>query len=216
MTPNAGTDRRPSRLPGFFDLGLIGLAIGYLIFVGVGGVGAGLYSSADRVTDDGRVWLLFTSALDVVNTLAVVQWVLLATAVILVIYRLGPRIWWVVAIGGHIGAAIVSYTAIEIAIALGSQSANHTATQTDYGISIVLAATLGALAASVLPSRRADYARMDRADHAALWFALLGLVGMVAVSFGWYDIQHLIGYGIGFVVAGSVRSRPGWQVKFLR
>ncbi len=215
MTQDGGVEKGSRRVPGFFDLGLIALATGYLLFVAVSGVGAHLYSSTDQVTDDGRVWLLFTSALNVVSTLATVQWILLTAAMAVVVYRLGPRIWWAVGLAGHLGAAILSYVVIEIAIALGSQSANHTAAQADYGISIVLAATLGALTASVLPFRRGADDPMDAADRVALWLGLIGLAGMIAFSFGWYDVQHLIGYLIGFFLAGWLRSRPGWQMKFL-
>ena len=202
------------KVPGVFDLGLIALAVVYLAFIGVSGVGADLYSSTDEVTDDGRIWLLVTSALNVVSTLATVQWILLAAAVVFAMFRIGPRIWWVVAISGHIGAAIISYAIIELAIALGSQSANHTAAQADYGVSIILAATLGAITASALPFRRtADHPR-DTGDRAALWIGLVGLAGMLVVSFGWYDVQHPLGYAIGFLLGGWLLSRPGWQMKF--
>ena len=211
-----GPKTRPDgRVPGVFDLGLIALAVAYLVFIGVSGVGSGFYSSTDEVTDDGRVWLLFTSALDVVSTLATVQWVLLAAAMAFALFRLGPRIWWAVAIAGHIGAAVISYAVIELAIALGSQSADHTASEADYGVSIILAATLGALAASAMPFRRSPDDPMDTGDRAALWIGLVGLAGMVIVSFGWYDVQHPIGYVIGFLLCGWLRSRPGWQMMFM-
>lgn len=210
MTQADGTEDRWSRLPGIFDLGLIGLAIAYLAYVGVSGVGPRLYSSADEVTDDGRIYLLFTSALDVVSTLATVQLILLVAAMAFVIYRLGPRIWWAVALTGHIGAATLSYAVIELAIALGSQSANHTAAQADYGVSIVLAATLGALTASALPFHRAPTDAMASGDRAALWIGLVGFAGMIAVSFGWYDVQHLLGYTIGFLLTRFLRTKPFW------
>lgn len=202
------------KVPGVFDLGLIALTIVYLAFVGVSGVGSDLYSSTDQVTDDGRVWLLVTSALNVVSTLATVQWVLLAAAVAFTVYRVGPRIWWVVAISGHIGAAMISYAVIELAIALGSQSADHTASQADYGVSIILGATLGALTASAMPFRRTADDPMDAGDRAALWIGLAGLAGMLIVSFGWYDVQHPLGYAIGFLLCGWLRSRSSWQMKF--
>ncbi|MGK2933508.1 MAG: hypothetical protein ACSLFD_12210 [Solirubrobacterales bacterium] len=197
-------------VPGVFDLGLIALAAGYLLFVAVSGVGSHLYSSTDEVTDDGRVWLLLTSGLEVVSTLSVVQWVMLAAGVVFVIYRLGPRIWWVAAIAGHIGAALISYGIIDLAIALGSQSADHTAAEADYGISIVLAATLGALTASALPFRRGPEDPMSTGDRGAMWLGLLGLLGMIIASFGWYDVQHVIGYAIGFILARFLAKKPHW------
>jgi len=38
---------------------------------------------------------------------------------------------------------------------------------------------------------------------------------MVIVSLGWYDVQHPIGYAIGFLLGGWLRSRPGWQMKYM-
>jgi hypothetical protein len=195
-------------IPGFFDLGLVALAAAYVVYVGVSGVGSHLYASADQVSD-GEVWLLVTSALEVVKTLDTVQWVLLAGAVGLTIYRLGPRIWWVVALTGHVGSAIISYAVIELAIALDSSSADHTAAQSDYGVSIVLAASLGALTASARHAARKE-GPMNRGDRVALWVGLVGLLGMIAVSFGWYDVQHLIGYAIGFFLTRYLAKKPRW------
>ncbi|HTU15084.1 MAG TPA: hypothetical protein VMF31_07795 [Solirubrobacterales bacterium] len=197
--------RRGDRL----DLALILLAAAYLVFVGLGGAGHEWYASADRVAD-GRVWLLLTSALNVVVELDEVQWLMLAVVTAAVIYRLGPRLWWTVSLTGHVGSAIISYGLIEIAVALGSGSAEITARESDYGISIVLAAGLGALTASALLAReRGDF---GAADRAALIAGLAGLAGMFAVSFGWYDIQHLIGYVIGFLLTRFLVGRKVWGI----
>jgi len=194
------------------DLFLILLAMAYLAFVGLGGVGHEWYASADRVTDDGKVWLLFTSALNVVVELDEVQWVLLALTTGAVIYRLGPRLWWAVALSGHVVSAIVSYVLIEIAVAFGSGSAAASARESDYGISIVLASGLGALLASALLARGRSGGRMDTGDRVALCCGLLGLAGMLAVSFGWYDSQHLIGFVIGFFLTRYLVERRTWGI----
>jgi hypothetical protein len=199
--------RRGDRL----DLCLILLAGIYLAYVGLSGVGHEWYASADRVTE-GKVWLLLTSALNVVVELDEAQWALLALTVVAVIYRLGPRLWWAAALSGHIVAAIVSYAAIELAIAFGSGSAEITAGEADYGVSIVLAASLGALTASGLLARERKSGRMDLADRLALAFGLVGLAGMIAVSYGWYDSQHLIGYVIGFFVTRHLVNRKVWGI----
>jgi hypothetical protein len=192
------------------DLGLIALAVAYLAYVGLGGVGPGLYASADRVAD-GQVWLLVTSGLDVVVELDGVQWVLLACAVGVVIYRHGPRLWWLVAVSGHLFAAVISYALIGLAAALGSGSADRTAAEADYGISIVLAATLGALTSGALEARSKP-GGWARGDRFALAGGLLGLAGMIAVSFGWYDIQHLFGYLIGFFLTRFLLRRKVWGI----
>lgn len=182
---------------------LIALVIAYLAVIALNVSGSDLHSSADKVAD-GDVWLLLTSALNVVPELDVPQWFLLAASVAVVIWRHGPKLWWTVALTGHVGAALISYGVIGLAVALGSGSADTTAGESDYGISIVLAATLGALAAGgfAVPA-----ARRDRADKAAMVLGLIGLAGMIAFSVGWYDMQHVIGYAIGFVLCGWLLER---------
>lgn len=182
---------------------LIGLAAGWLAFVAIGVTGPDFHSSADRVSD-GDVWLLFTSALRIVPELGLPQWILLATAVCVVIWRHGPKLWWSIALAGHVGAALISYAVIGLAIWLGSTSADKTAGQADYGVSIVLAATLGALAAggfAVSPESR------SRADKTCIGLGLLGLAGMIVFSVGWYDMQHVIGFSIGFLLTGLILNR---------
>lgn len=182
---------------------LIALAGLYLLAVSFGIAGSGLHASADRV-GDGDLWLLLTSALSVVPELSVAQMILLTASILVVIWRNGPKLWWCVALAGHIGAALLSYGAIGLAVAIGSGSADAAAGQSDYGVSIVLAATLGAMTASgfAVPSTS-----RTREDKTVIVLGLLGLAGMAAFSVGWYDIQHVIGYGIGFVLAGWLIER---------
>lgn len=182
---------------------LLVLAAAYLAVAASGLAGSQFHASADKVSD-GDVWLLLTSALNVVPELDVPQLILLGGAMASVIWRHGPKLWWSVALAGHIGAALISYAVIGVAIALGSDSADVTAGQSDFGISIVLAATLGALAAGGFAVPAED---RSMADRAAIWIGLLGLLGMIAFSVGWYDMQHVIGYAIGFVFAGWLINR---------
>ena len=182
---------------------LIFLAAAYLAVIAIGISGAGLHASADKV-GSGDVWLLLTSALNVVPELDIPQWLLLAAAIGLVIWRHGPKLWWTVALTGHIGAALISYAVIGLAVLLGSGSADQAAGQSDYGISIVLAATIGALAAggfSVPAGER------SRADRICIGLGLVGLAGMIAFSVGWYDMQHVIGFAIGFILTGWLLNR---------
>lgn len=199
--------RRGDRL----DLCLILLAGTYLAYVGLSGVGHEWYASADRVAE-GKVWLLLTSGLNVVVELDEAQWALLAITVAVVIYRLGPRLWWIVALTGHVLSAVIVYAAIEVAVWLGSSSAEATAAETDYGISIVLAASLGALTASALLARERKEGGMDPGDKVALALGICGLLGMIAVSFGWYDSEHLIGYTIGFFLTRILVRRKVWGI----
>ena len=187
----------------WIDRLLIALAFLYLAVIAVGIAGADLHASADEVSG-GDAWLLITSSLTVVPTLEVPQLVVLAVAMGMVIWRHGPKLWWSCAAVGHIGAALVSYAVIGVAIWLGSESADATAAQSDYGISIILAATLGAMTAGALAAPKDE---RSRADQVVIALGIIGLVGMLAFSIGWYDMQHAIGYGIGFALAGWLIDR---------
>ncbi len=187
------------------------LAAVYLAFVGLSGVGHEWYASADRIAE-GKVWLLLTSSLNVVVELDTVQWFLLAAATVAVIYRLGPRVWWITALTGHVVSALISYAAIEIAVELGSGSAAASAREADYGVSIVLAASLGALTESGLLAGERNPEGRDLGDRISIACGLIGLAGMVAVSFGWYDSQHLIGYAIGFFMTRWMVRRKKWGI----
>ena len=182
---------------------LIFLTAAYLVVIAVGVAGSNLHSSAERVAE-GDVWLLLTSALNVVPELDIPQWILLAASITVVVWRCGPKLWWSVALAGHVGAALISYLVIGLAVAIGSGSADTTAAESDYGISIILAATLGALAASgfAVPS-----SARTRGDRVSIVLGLIGLAGMIAFSVGWYDMQHVIGYAIGFVLTGWLLDR---------
>jgi hypothetical protein len=182
---------------------LIAFAVLYLTVIAVGIAGADLHASADEVSG-GDAWLLITSSLAVVPTLEIPQLILLAAAVGIVIWRHGPKLWWSCAAVGHIGAALVSYAVIGVAIWLGSESADATAARADYGISIILAATLGAMTAGALAAPKDE---RSRADQVVIALGIIGLVGMLAFSIGWYDMQHAIGYGIGFALAGWLIDR---------
>lgn len=218
--PGRGSGRPPDAAPAFppgwwgkrgrtLDIVLIISALSYLLWTGLIGTSAGAHSSADLVFD-GRVWLLASSSLDITPEFDLIQWLILAATMSLVIYRQGPRLWWAAAIAGHVGAALISYSLIESAVLLGSKSAEVSAGQADFGVSIVLAASLGALTASGLTARRLENGGRARGDRFALVTGLVGLVGMAAFSIGWYDIQHLIGYAIGFFLARYLIRRDFW------
>lgn len=140
----------------------------------------------------GRVWLLLTSALDVQGPLPLAQVAIAAAVAGLAIMRLGAWAWWRAALAGHVGSALAAYAAIGLAVLLGSASAERAASRPDYGISCVLAASLGAL----LVTR----------DRVAIAVGAAGTVALVPLSLGWYGSEHLVAVAIGAAV--SARTRP--------
>ena len=146
-------------------------------------------SNADGVAD-GHLLGLLTSAIAVAGPLVVWQIALGAFVTAVVIRREGAAVWWVAALVGHVGSAVVSYAIIGLASALGSASADDAANDPDYGISAVLGASLGALFASGLRA----------GDRMITTFGIAGFVGLLPFSFGWLDVEHPVAFGLGAAV----------------
>lgn len=115
-----------------------------------------------------------------------------------VILREGPVTWWLAAIAGHVGSALLAYALIAIAALLGSDGADRAADDPDFGVSCVLGASVGALLASAVLARR-DGAR-DAGTTVALAAGLAGAAAMLALSAGWLDAEH----GLSVVLGASV------------
>lgn len=176
----------------WLDRILVVLAGAYFVAVGVWNFGPSVYSSAEDIAD-GRFWLLLTSALDVDGSAPVAQLALTGAVAAFVILREGPRLWWIAALSAHVVSALFAYGVIGLAVGLGSDSAERAADDPDYGVSCVLAGSLGALFASGLAGGR----RRTLGDRAALFAGALGLLGLLTVTFGWYDMEHPIAFTLG-------------------
>jgi hypothetical protein len=196
---------------GWLDRLLMALAVAYFVVAAIWDFGDWERASADAV-GDGRVWVLFTSSLEVAGSVPLLQVLLGAAVAAAVIAREGPRLWWAAALAGHVGSGLIAYAIIGLAELLDSSSAERVADDADYGVSCVLAASLGALAVSgALALRRRGDRPARRWDAAALGFGLLGMVALLPISFGWYDAEHPISYALGATVAWLLirrRSRP--------
>lgn len=123
-----------------------------------------------------------------------------------VILREGPATWWLAAIAGHVGSALLAYALIAVASLLGSDDADRAADDPDFGVSCVLGASLGALLASAVLARR-EGAR-DAGTTVALAAGLAGAAAMLALSAGWLDAEHGLSVALGAAVAAA-RHRPG-------
>lgn len=199
-----------------FDWLLIWLAVAYFAVVAIWDFGSSVRASADAL-GDGEVWTLFTSSLEVDGGVPALQLLLTALIAAAVIVREGPRLWWVVALVGHVGSALIAYGIIGLAELLDSASADRVADDPDYGVSCVLAASFGALAVSgYLAIRREEGANGGGPaaglgpmwDRVALFAGLLGIAGLLPLSFGWYGLEHPISYVLGATVAAiAIRRR---------
>jgi hypothetical protein len=142
---------------------------------------------------DGQLWRLLSSGL-VVDGIAAPQIALTALAALVAIRAVGPAVWWVAAIVGHVGSALLNYAIIGIAIELGSDGARAAADDPDFGISCVLGATLGVLFAS--------------------GYRVLGIVSFVLLlpfSLDWYGPEHPLSFLLGAgVVLLARESANAW------
>jgi len=155
----------------------------------------GIDSSADGLAD-GQLLSLVTSGIAVAGPLAVWQILLGAFVAAVVIRREGAAVWWVAALVGHVGSALISYAIIGLASALGSASAEDAANDPDYGVSAVLGASLGALFASGLRA----------GDRTITGFGIAGFIGLLPFSFGWLDMQHPLAFALGAAVVLRIGS----------
>ncbi len=197
------------------------VASSYFVLVAGWNTGPSVHSSAEDVAD-GRLWLLLASALDVDGTLPLLQVALTAVVAAFVIAREGPRVWWLAALCAHVVSALFAYGVIGLAAGLGSDAAERVADDPDYGVSCVLAGSVGAMFASGMvarsmrrrrsPQERAArrLARTAAADRVALVGGALGFLGLLTVAFGWYDMEHPIAFvlGAGVVWFAHRADRP--------
>jgi hypothetical protein len=201
-----GATRRSSKSAlrsGGLDRALTSAAVAYFaaviaitILVRSGDLSASeIDSSADGLVD-GRVLRLLSSGITVAGPLAVWQILLCAFVAAVVIQREGAAVWWVAALAGHVGSALISYAIIGLAWGLDSGSAEDAANDPDYGISAVLGASLGALFASGLRA----------GDRMITGFGIAGFVGLLPFSVGWLDIEHPLAFGLGAAVVLRVGS----------
>jgi hypothetical protein len=123
-----------------------------------------------------------------------------ALAAAMVIRREGAFVWWIAALVGHIGSALISYGIVALAAASGSNAAENADNDPDYGISAVLAATLGALLTSGLRAR----------DRAVTAVGIVALLALLPFSIGWLELQHPLAFGLGATVVLRLGSaNPG-------
>lgn len=172
------------------EMGLLALAIAYFAAVVLGVFldyePGSLASSPDHLFD-GEVWRLLTSALAVEGRLPLVQVAIAALAAFGVIRIWGAIAWWGAVLTAHIGSAVVVYTVIGILDALGVESAERASRELDYGVSIVLTGSLGALFATGLRRRHRQLAIV----------AAAGVIAFIPLSLDWYGAEHPLGFLFG-------------------
>jgi membrane associated rhomboid family serine protease len=142
-----------------------------------------LTSSADAVAH-GKVWLLLSSGL-VIDGVPWLQLAVLAAVMVYALVRLGAARLWTVGLSAHVGSALLAYAGLGAIWLVDPTQTNPE--EPDYGVSVLFAGLLGALATS--GGRRLAL--------------VIGVLSLVGFSIGLEDAswlanaEHVLGFAIG-------------------
>lgn len=164
-------------------------------------LGAGELIVVDRV----QVWRLLSSGLIVRGAVPFVQLAVLVGASLVVVHRQGAVRWAVAVLCGHVFSAVIAYWVIQVEIWKGDDAAYLAAGGHDYGISCLLAATLGALCADATLRWRANAGWPEGALAA---FLVVLAIGTAPLALSWYGVEHGLSFLVGALVIGFAGRRP--------
>jgi hypothetical protein len=159
-----------------------------------------LAASPDQIAD-GQLWLLLSSGL-VIDGLPWLQLTVLAIVMALAYVRVGAARLWAAGLVAHVGSALLAYAGVGV-LTLLNVDIGDTASDPDYGISVLLAAELGVIAVS--GGRRT-----------ALLVGILGVAGFgigLADANALANVEHLLGFGLG---ASTILLLDRWRPRALR
>jgi hypothetical protein len=161
-------------------------------------------AASPREVADGRVWLLVSNGLIAANPLF---WSLLSFCGLgfVTLAVCGSRIFWVAAVVGQTLSTVLAYALIGVGRLLEPGAFHQLVSASDYGVSAISAAWLGALAAAGWRKRSESTAR-----------AVIVLSCVAAASLAWFvrgrglnalDSEHVFAFIIGVVVGGGLGLR---------
>jgi hypothetical protein len=153
-----------------------------------------LAATPDQVAN-GELWLLLSSGL-VIDGLPWLQFSVLAIVMALAYVRVGAGRLWAAGLTAHVGSALLAYAGIGVLNLLGADIGDIAA-EPDYGVSVLLAGELGAIAVS--GGRRT-----------ALLVGGLGVAGFgigLADANALANVEHLLGFLLG---AATILALDRW------
>jgi hypothetical protein len=160
-------------------------------------------ASTPRETAKGKVWLLLTSALVADRPIAA-ELLAFAGFATVVLFLVGPRILWWSAILGHVGSTLTVYGFVGgVRVFVPSAFASILSVE-DYGMSAVIAAWIGVVAAVAWRRRRAALARLCVVTFCAT-SALIAEVLSPGVTV--LDGEHLVAFTIGVAATHEMVRR---------
>jgi hypothetical protein len=183
----------------------IGGAIGYLGLVAAfeaersagGGPRVRDVASSPSGLLSGNVWRLLTSGFIIAGK-PWAQLALTTAAVITVLVLFGPGLFWRAAFAGHVVATVIAYLGVAVLWLVARGDVDHVVDEPDYGISCVLAGTLGALGGAGLRAWNQPWTVVPAAVATVLILAAITLAN-----------DDLTGaeHGLAFVLGGIVGLR---------
>lgn len=150
-------------------------------------------AATPAATREGKVWLLFSSAI-VADQPVMVELIAFAAFATIVLFLAGPFVLWSSAIIGHVGSTLVLYCFIAVARVVVPGAFDSVLSFGDYGTSAMIAAWVGVIAAVHWRRRRGPAARV-----AVLAFCAIAAVIAWEVHPGAsvLDGEHLVAFAIG-------------------
>jgi hypothetical protein len=154
-------------------------------------------AASPQAVADGKVWLILTSGLlaDRPAVPSLIGFWLVGFAVLLLC---SARVAVGVAVGGHTVSALGVYGVIALARVLDPNAFASVVHLTDYGLSAMIAAWIGAIARTFWRKHPARFARVLIA-LGSVGCAGIGLAFRPDVTF--LDSEHLIAYAVGVALA---------------
>jgi len=150
-------------------------------------------AASPRAIDDGRIWLLLTSAFvaDRPAIPSIAGFVVVGLAALAIA---GPRVAWTAAILGHVLSTIAVYAALDLA--------SYSVAIPDFGTSAMIAAWIGVIAFHVH--------RRGRGAAALALCVAAGLVGwLLRPDLDVLDTEHVVALALGAATAALVpRTGP--------
>ena len=183
-----------SRLGVAGAIAYLALVVGLEIARAAGfGLDADAVASSPGALASGDVWRLLSSGL-VIAGAPVGQLVATVLAVAAVLVWFGPGLFWRGAFVGHVVATLIAYAGVGIVWLVARADVETVVDEPDYGISCVLAGTLGALAG-------AGARRLERwGARAVVAACVLVLVVRAPLSQDLTGVEHVLAFVLGATV----------------
>lgn len=177
-------------------------AVASTLLVRTGVLPLSAFGASPQRVAEGKDWLLLTSAL-VADDPVVAALISFAAFAAVALRVLGPRLFVVTALLGHVGSTVLVYGLIAAARAVQPSAFEAVLNHTDHGQSAMQAAWLGAVAAVAWTHRRS---RLARATIAASC-VLVGIVAwLVRPDLTILDLDHGFACGLGIATAVAVQA----------